>query len=120
MYLDKLGLTFVSQQSLLILIYTVGIAGMMVSAIPTFSGKLTGERVARDYVLPVFVISVLAVILLATYPYKTLSIVSAGYLALIPYSIYRFSLRLKKDAEAGEPVEDAPIENAPIEDAPKE
>ena len=51
---------------------------------------------------------------------KTLSVVSAGYLALIPYSIYRFSLRLKKEAAADEPVEDAPIEDAPKEDAPKE
>ena len=98
MYLDKLGLSFVAGQSLLILIYTVAIAGMMVSAIPTFSGKLTGERVARDYVLPIFVIAVLAVILMATYPYKTLSIVSAGYLALIPYSVYRFGKRQKSDS----------------------
>lgn len=113
MYLDMLGATFIAKQSLLILVYTLAIAGLMVSAIPTFSGKLTGERVARDFVLPIFVISVLAVILLATYPYKTLSVVSAGYLALIPYSMYRFARRQKKDREgqAGEP-EDAKSDEA--------
>ena len=96
-YLNELGLTFIHAHSLLVMVYTTIIAILMVSAIPTFSGKLTGERVARDFVLPVFVVSVLAVILLATYPYKTLSVVTFGYLAMIPYSIYRFTRRQNLD-----------------------
>ena len=101
-YLSELGATFIPEQSLLILAYTTMVAILMVSAIPTFSGKLTGERVARDFVLPVFVVSVLAVFLLATYPYKTLSVVTLGYLAMIPYSFYRFTKREKLDEESAE------------------
>ena len=105
-YLNKLGLTYAVGQSYAVLAYTVVVAGLMVSAIPTFSGKLTGERVARDYVLPIFVVAVLAVIFLATYPYKTLSIVSIGYLTFIPYSYYRFARREKLDQLASDSPQD--------------
>ena len=102
LYLDQLGLSFIRPAWPLILVYTLVIAALMVSAIPTFSGKLAGERVARDFVLPVFVLAVLMVILLVTYPFKTLTVLSVGYLALIPYSFYRFGRREKKEQTAAE------------------
>ena len=37
--------------------YTLMIAFMMVSTIPTFSGKLLGERISREYVLPLFMLA---------------------------------------------------------------
>ena len=97
LYLDQLGLSFVRSLWPLILVYTLLIATLMVSAIPTFSGKLTGERVSRNYVLPVFVLATLMVILLVTYPFKTLTVLSVGYLVLIPYSYFRFERREKKE-----------------------
>ncbi len=102
LYLDQLGMTSIRPLWPLILFYTLTIALLMVSSIPTFSGKLTGERVARDFVLPIFVVSVLGVILLVTYPFKTLTVLSVGYLAHIPYSFYRFGLREKKEQALAE------------------
>ena len=111
-YLEKIGLTFMAGQTLPVLVYTLFVGVLMVSAVPTFSGKLTGERVARDFVLPVFVIAILAVILLATYPYKTLSVVTLGYLALIPYSYHRYARREEQDRQMEEGTQDTK-DNAP-------
>jgi len=63
---------------------------MMVSTIPTYSGKLLGERISREYVLPIFMLAVGFVALLVTYPFATLTGGSILYLALIPVSWRRF------------------------------
>ena len=62
----------------LVLLYTLFIAFMMVSTIPTYSGKLLGERVGREWVLPIFVLAIGFVAMLFTYPYETLAAVDAG------------------------------------------
>ena len=54
----------------LVLVYTLLIAFMMVSTIPTFSGKLMGERIRREWVLPIFILAVSFVAYLVTYPYR--------------------------------------------------
>ena len=66
--------------------YVVLIALLMVSRIPTFSGKNLG-RIPGDKVLPVLVVAVLAVILLIAFPWEFLTIVSIAYMALIPVSM---------------------------------
>jgi CDP-diacylglycerol--serine O-phosphatidyltransferase len=62
----------------------------MVSRVPTFSGKLIGQKIAREYVLPVFVLVALFIACLLTYPSLTLAVGSVIYLALIPVSAYRY------------------------------
>ena len=82
----------------LVLLYTLAIALLMVSRVPTFSGKLIGQKIAREYVLPVFVLAALFMALLLTYPSLTLAAGSVIYLAMIPLSAYRY---LAERAEAG-------------------
>ena len=53
------------------------IALLMVSRIPTLSGKRFGRRIPRDRVLPVLVIGVLLVALLASYPFSFLAVTGA-------------------------------------------
>jgi CDP-diacylglycerol--serine O-phosphatidyltransferase len=55
LYVDGLGLFDVRSWPWLIALYTAGMAAVLVSTIPTFSGKLMGERIAREFVLPIFV-----------------------------------------------------------------
>ncbi len=55
-YAEDLGLHWPSLTPL-VLLYTLAIALLMVSRVPTFSGKLIGQKIAREYVLPVFVAS---------------------------------------------------------------
>src|SRR3989442_172487 len=55
-------------------VYTLGIAFLMVSRLPVFSGKRVGKRVAPEMVLPVFVLVVLFFALLISYPWPVLAI----------------------------------------------
>jgi CDP-diacylglycerol---serine O-phosphatidyltransferase len=74
----------------LVLFYTLAIALLMVSRVPTFSGKLIGQKIAREHVLPVFVLVALFIACLLTYPSLTLAVGSVIYLAFIPVSAYRY------------------------------
>jgi len=94
-----------------VLVYTLLIAFLMVSTIPTFSGKLLGERISREYVLPIFMLAVGFVALLVTYPFGTLTGSSIAYLALIPLSWRRFGQM--QDASLRQPEVQAPETKAP-------
>lgn len=83
-----------------VLIYTLIIAFMMVSTIPTYSGKLLGERISREWVLPIFIFAIGFVAHLITYPYATLTAASIAYLAVIPLSWRRFRHLEKRHADA--------------------
>ena len=98
-YVQDLGL-HVPSLTPLVLIYTLAIALLMVSRVPTFSGKLIGQRIAREYVLPVFVLAALFIAVLVTYPALTLTVGSVTYLAVIPLSAYRYMSERRKAARA--------------------
>lgn len=91
-YLEQLGMDFRSSPLLLNLVlgYTMLIGAMMVSNIPTYSGKLLGERIGREWVLPIFILTMLALACLVTYPYATLAIASLLYLGVIPWTLQRY------------------------------
>ena len=92
-FIEHLGLEGIRSSRLaldIVLVYTLLIAFMLVSTIPTFSGKLLGERISREYVLPIFMLAIGFVALLVTYPFGTLTGASIVYLALIPLSWRRF------------------------------
>jgi CDP-diacylglycerol---serine O-phosphatidyltransferase len=98
LYLDGLGLFEVRNWPWLIALYTAAMAALLVSTIPTFSGKLMGERIAREFVLPIFVGAAALVALLVTYPYGTLTLLTLIYLAAIPVSYRRFERKLQEPA----------------------
>ena len=62
-YAQDLGLHLPSLTPL-VLFYTLGMALLMVSKVPTFSIKLIGQKIAREHVLPVFVLAALFMALL--------------------------------------------------------
>ncbi|MGH1418549.1 MAG: CDP-alcohol phosphatidyltransferase family protein [Hyphomicrobiaceae bacterium] len=72
------------------LFYTLIIAIMMVSAVPTFSGKLLGERIRNEWVLPIFIVGVTVVAMLLTYPFPTLTGLTILYLLTIPFAWRRY------------------------------
>ena len=102
LYLHQLGIA--DMKSLwalkIVLVYTVFIAFMMVSSIPTYSGKLAGERVGREWVLPIFVVAIGIVAFLFTYPYETLTVLTLTYLGFIPVSWRAFRDRSLDDSAA--------------------
>jgi CDP-diacylglycerol--serine O-phosphatidyltransferase len=101
----------------IVLVYTLFIAFMMVSTIPTYSGKLLGERVGREWVLPIFMIAVGVVAMLFTYPYQTLTAITLAYLACIPMSWRNFRDKIEETAESPVAPAAAPDPAAPSEAA---
>ena len=120
LYLDGLGLFDVRSWAWLIAAYTALMAAMLVSTIPTFSGKLMGERISREFVLPIFVGVAALVALLVTYPYGTLTVVTLLYLAAIPIGYRRFQQKLQEPAPhtTGEEAVRIPGDAAPVGDLP--
>ncbi|MDE1974549.1 MAG: phosphatidylcholine/phosphatidylserine synthase, partial [Hyphomicrobiales bacterium] len=67
------------------LIYTVLVAGLMVSRLPVFSGKRVGTRVPPDLVAPVVSVLVIFVALLIAYPWIILAAGTLVYLVSLPF-----------------------------------
>ena len=67
-------------------LFTMAVGFLMISRLPTYSGKRVGTRIRRDYVLPLFVLAVLIVALTASYPFQMLALGSALYLVSIPFA----------------------------------
>src|SRR5690242_17005915 len=80
------------------LLYTLGIAFLMVSQLPVFSGKRVGKRVPPEMVLPVFVLVVLFFALLIAYPWWVLTIGTICYLACLPLGWVSYKEYQRKDA----------------------
>src|SRR6202166_582006 len=81
-------------------LYTLGIAFLMVSRLPVFSGKRVGKRVAPEMVLPVFVLIVLFFALLISYPWEVLTIGTVMYLMTLPLGWLSYRNALRKTAAA--------------------
>ncbi len=95
-YIDYLGVVDVRQWPVLIALYMLAIGTLAVSTLPTFSGKLLGERIPREYVLPVFLGVAALVGFLVTYPYGTLSLLTLVYLGTIPMAYRRYARRMRE------------------------
>lgn len=75
---------------LAVLVYTLGIAFLTISTVPTISSKRLVARIDRRHVLPLFVLAVLLTGLLATHTFETLAIIILLYLASLPYGVMRY------------------------------
>jgi CDP-diacylglycerol---serine O-phosphatidyltransferase len=85
--------------------YVVLVALLMVSRIPTFSGKNFGSRIPREMVLPVLGLAAFAAIMLIAFPWEFLTVVAITYLVLIPLSMrsYRRHKLMDQMAPAEQP-----------------
>lgn len=102
LYLYQSGLEFVRDVPALIAIYMVMMAGLMVSTLPSFSGKLLGARIKFAYVMPLTVAGVLVAAILFTYPYITLSVICLLYLISLPFGVFAYRRDLAKFGLEGE------------------
>lgn len=109
-YLELSGLVDVRGNLLLnraMLVYIVAVGLLMVSNVPTYSGKLIGERLPREYVLPIIFLAIGYVALLVTYPFETLACSTILYLASLVWSTRKFQGELARDARAAAAAADA-------------
>lgn len=90
LYLHFLGLEPGRALAILWMIYVAALALMLVSTVPTYSGKTLGMRVPRQWVLPIFVVTVALFGLLVSFPFEFLALGTLLYLAAIPFVVARY------------------------------
>ncbi len=101
MYLGFLGIVGDGHQYAIIFgPYMVLVALLMVSRIPTYSGKNFGRAVPRDMVLPILGLGALFAVFLAAYPWELLSLLALAYLAMIPVAARSYWKYQKADTPA--------------------
>ena len=86
----------------LTLFYTLGIASLMVSRLPVFSGKRVGTRVPPEMGGPLIVVVVLSIALLIAYPWVLLTAGTLAYLGSLPFGwlSYRAYERRSRESRA--------------------
>ena len=90
LYLSFLGVPMGPAAAPIALVYLLGLAFLMVSTIPVYSGKTIGLKVPRHWVLPIFVLSAAVFGLLANFPWEMLTAITVLFLASIPLSVMRY------------------------------
>ena len=85
LYAAFLGLPRTQFVTWAMLVYTLTIAGLMVSRLPVFSGKRVGTRVPPEMVGPLAILLVLTVALLIAYPWIMLTAGTLAFLASLPF-----------------------------------
>lgn len=101
-YLELVGLPRLVASPAVAAAYCFGIALLMVSKLPAWSGKRFGSRIPRDKVMLLFVCVVLFVAVLVTWPWATLAVLCVAYLAALPFSVLRYA-RLMREYVARHP-----------------
>ncbi|MXQ12673.1 CDP-diacylglycerol--serine O-phosphatidyltransferase [Microvirga makkahensis] len=115
LYLSFLGFPIGPAIAPIALVYLLGLAFLMVSTIPVYSGKTIGLNVPRHWVLPIFVLSVAVFGLLVNFPWEMLTGITVLFLGSIPLSVMRYRQLERADAVR---VASAPQPEAPEAEAP--
>jgi len=85
-YLESLGAPHSIITTPIVIVFTVVIGLLMISRLPSWSGKVIGRRIARDMVLPIFVLVVVFAALLVSFPWLVLSLCAIAYLVSLPFA----------------------------------
>ena len=105
LYLHFLGVPVQNGGAPIVAAYVLMVALLMISTVPTFSGKTMGKRIPRDWVLPIFVLTVAVFGLVVSFPFEALALVTIVYLATLPIGIVRYQ-RLKANPPVKAPAAD--------------
>lgn len=101
-YLDFLGFPKSPIGTPVVLAYVIMVALLMVSPLPTWSGKQLGARIKRAYVAPALIGAALFVTLLVSYPWFVLTSVVLIYLGMMPFAFLQHRRFKAADAAAAE------------------
>ncbi len=110
LYLHFLGLSMESWAAPFVLGYVLLIALLVVSTVPTFSGKTWGKRVPRDLVLPIFLVLVVVFGLVISFPFEAMVTASISYLLVIPIGAIQYRRRAREDVTGIDTPENSPEE----------
>ena len=94
-------------------LWTIVIAGLMVSRIPTYSTKML--HIPAKLGMPALAFAILVIAALVRAPWPTLTVLGLAYVVLIPFAIRTFR-RLQKENEDNEDMADLAIGATDLED----
>jgi CDP-diacylglycerol---serine O-phosphatidyltransferase len=112
-YAAFLGLPRTGFLTWLTLFYTLGVASLMVSRLPVFSGKRVGTRVPPEMVGPLIVLVVLTIALLIAYPWILLTAGTLVYLTSLPFGWLSYRGYERRSREGRADVAPAPLPSSP-------
>ncbi len=119
LYLEGLGVPKISYAAPLLAVYAFAIAGLMISRIPTFSGKFEHTKIDRSHV-PIVIVGVAFMAgMLATYPYLTLVLSSLAYIVSLAASVKSFR-QLSEEGNAQSLPSKPPVRLSVIETSKKD
>ena len=87
---------------ILIALHAMVVAFLMVSQIPTFSGKRMGMRIRRDMVLPILLLVGMCAAIILSYPWYAFTGLAMIYMASIPAAIMRYRYHKQRTEAAME------------------
>jgi len=96
------GMTMIPEFAIGIAAYTILVGLLMVSRLPTYSGKRAGTHIPGESVMPLFVLVVIFAGLLASYTFQVLAIGTALYIAHIPFAWRTWRRRMAEDEASGQ------------------
>lgn len=85
-YLGFLGLVPTRTFAFIAAAYTVGVAVLMISRLPVYSGKAAGTKLRSDWVMPTFLFIVVYVAFLMSYTWETLTLTTIAFFLTLPFS----------------------------------
>lgn len=109
LYLSFLGFPVGPAVAPVALVYLLGLAFLMVSTIPVYSGKTIGLKVPRHWVLPIFVLSVAVFGLLVNFPWEMLTGLTVVFLGSVPFSVMRYRQLERADLAASGSAPQPPV-----------
>lgn len=110
LYLSFIGVSWMQDVPLLIALHALAVAFLMVSRIPTFSGKRMGLRIRRDMVLPILLLVGMSAAIILSYPWIAFTGLCAIYLASIPLAILRYRHHKKRTGTGETETDDDSLE----------
>jgi CDP-diacylglycerol--serine O-phosphatidyltransferase len=105
LYLTFIDVPGIQGLPLLVALHCFFVAFLMVSRIPTFSGKRIGLRVKRDMVMPILLLVGFAAAVILNYPWDAFTALGIGYLLLIPVGVMRYRHHQARTANVAATVE---------------
>lgn len=90
LYLTFIELPGLRTLPILVALHCFFVAFLMISRIPTFSGKRMGIRIKRDMFLPILLLVGFSAAVVLNYPWIAFTALSLGYLATIPVAVMRY------------------------------
>ena len=90
LYATLAGAPTLPGMPMFVLVYTLLIAFLTISTLPTVSSKKIGQSINRSYVIPLIVLVIAFVGLLSSYTFETLAGLILLYLGSLPFGVMRY------------------------------